>query len=151
MMPDVRLYRNRRAGAVVLVFAAIVDSLILSQALSGSQSSGLRAFGIVVAAVIAAYAFRAASIEVRVTSDGVRVRNTFSTRQLRWAQISEVKVSRAFSPRPGTRLAYNVVFVRSDGSTVRAQALRKTQANAASVVSELAEIAQEHSAVLSAS
>lgn len=147
-MSSGRVYRNRRAGAVLLVFAAFVVILILSQALSGSQSAGLRAFGIVVAAVIAAYAIRAASIEVRVTADGIRVRNTFSTRRLRWSEISQVKISPAFSPR-GSESAWNVVFVRADGSSVRAQAIRKTQNHAASVAGELAEIAREHSAVLS--
>lgn len=149
MMPYVRVYRNRRAGAVVLVFAAFVDILILTEALSGSQSAGLRTFGIIVALVIAVYAIRAASIEVRVGDDGIRVRNTLSTTHLRWSEISEVRVSPALSPR-GSAPAYNVVFVRIDGSTVRAQALRKAQKNAASVASELAEIAKEHSAVFSA-
>lgn len=144
-----RVYRNRRAGVLVLVFAAFVVILILGQALSGSQSAGLRGFGVVVAAVIAAYAIRAATIEVRATAEGIRVRNTFSTRRLRWSEISEVKVSRAFSPR-GSGPAYNVVFVCSDGSTVRAQAIRKTQQHAASVASELAEITKEHSAAFSA-
>jgi Bacterial PH domain len=145
-MPNARVYRNRRAGAVLLVFAAFVVILILSQALSGSQSAGLRAFGIVVAAAIAAYAIRAAGIEVRVAADGIYVRNTFSTRHLRWSEISDVKASRAFTPR-GSGPAYNVVFVRPDGSTVRAQAIRKAEDNAAMVAADLAEIAREHAAV----
>jgi Bacterial PH domain len=138
------VYRNVRAGAAILIFAGIVVVLILSSALSGSQSAGLRVFGIVVAGVVAAYAIRTAAVEVRVTADGVLLRNTFSTRRLRWDEISDVRVAPAFTPH-ALRSAYNVVFVRTDGSTVRAQAIRPgTEDRAASVASDLAGAAREH-------
>jgi hypothetical protein len=99
--------------------------------------------------VIAVYAVRAAGVEVRVTADGIRVRNTFSTRRLPWSEISDVTVSPAFSPR-GSGPAYNIVFVRTDGSTVRAQALRRTEHDARSVATDLAALARQHAAVVSA-
>jgi hypothetical protein len=138
------VYRNIRARAAILIFAGIVVVLIANSALSGSQSAGVRVFGIVVAAVIVAYAIRGAAVEVRVTPDGVLVRNTFSTRRLGWAEISDVRVAPAFTPR-GSRTAYNVVFVRTDGSMVRARGIRcGTEDRAASVAADLAGVVREH-------
>jgi hypothetical protein len=81
---DRRPDRNGRASAVILVFAALVVILVLTAELSGSQSAGLRAFGIVV--------------------------------------------------------------VRTDGSTVRAQAIRESQSDASSLAADLAAISRQRSA-----
>jgi hypothetical protein len=142
-----RVYENRPMSVLLLVFAAFALALLLSNALARSNPQGVRIFGVVLAALMAIYVVRAVRVQVRITPAGVRVRNILTTRELPWTPIVDVKPSPAYSahlPLIGGP-AYNVTFFLADGRKVRAQALRRAQADATAIANDLAAIARRQS------
>jgi hypothetical protein len=137
--------------AVVLSLLALLAVFpLVRDAFSRSTSLGLRLFALVVVAALAGYVVRALRAQVRVTPDGLIVRNIFTTYRAPWKRIIGVRVVPAYAAQISLLggLANNVAFELADGRELRPLALRRSESKANAIADDLAHLARSFGATL---
>lgn len=136
-----RVYRNQPMALLLAVFAVIVIGSWMGQILSQPAAPGLRAAGIVVMFALGLYVWRAATVRLVVTEDGVTVRNLASTHSYRWADVADIASIPTASTLLGGAAEY-VAFRLRSGAVVRAGALRRKPSDARAIAEELDRLRQ---------
>lgn len=131
-----RVYRNGPMASLLVVFALLVLGPWLARLLTQPAPAGVRSVGLVLVIALGLYAWRAATVSVAVTSDGITVRNFTQTRECRWAGIKQITSAPTTSTLLGGQAEY-VVLNLGTGALLRPRALRRKPNDARAIAEEL--------------